>query len=127
MAPTTTTITTDAAGDAGNSSAVVIPSGVSVVNLNDATDLTGVTIIVQHSKDGGTTWNQVNSTGSLSANTVLFNGVLTAGHLRVNITGGGAGDNIDTDVVTEDLAGTSINAQLAQLFNRVVSLGTSKF
>lgn len=98
-----TNIVTDAAGDSGASASQAVTGGMVFVGLTDSADLTSVSITVEFSDDDSAFY-QLTSNGSPSNDISLFNGVLPAGYLRVNITGGGAGDNIDIDMKETALA-----------------------
>lgn len=86
---------TDLAGDAGNSTAVAYPGGPGVFVIT-GDDFTGVTMKHQWADfDAPTTFYQVGAdvTSITSGKTVVVS--LPPGMVRFNITGGGAGDNID--------------------------------
>ena len=86
-------IVTDAAGDSGNSASIRVPAGPGVLRIT-GDDYTGVTVKAQFSVDNSTFFNLDSQTFTADGAKLLH---LPEGYLRVNITGGGAGDNIDAN------------------------------
>lgn len=85
-------IATDVVGNVGNTSSKPVKAGPTFISVT-GDDFTGVTTKIQFSVDGITFYDVDGLSVTGAGKHWIVN--LPAGHLRANITGGGAGDNID--------------------------------